>query len=115
MTLEELYKKTGGSLQDVLARIPSEKILEKFARKYLEDGSFRQLQEAVQAKDWESAFRAAYTLKGVAQNLGFERLGKTASELTEALRGGKALTDEKLLENVAAAQKELSDALNGLD
>lgn len=39
--------------------------------------------------DYESAFRAAHTLKGVALNLGLGRLAKSSSELTEALRAGR--------------------------
>ena len=36
----------------------------------------------------DEAFRAAHTLKGVAQNLGFEKLYKPSSELAEILRAG---------------------------
>lgn len=115
MNLKEFYTRTGGSLNEVLARIPSEKMLEKFVHRYLEDGSFQQLQKAVAEKDWETAFRAAHTLKGVAMNLGFTNLGKTASELTEALRGGKELKDMNLLAAVEKAQEELKEALGGLE
>ena len=34
----------------------------------------------------EEAFRAAHTLKGVCANLGFDRLGTSAGQLTELLR-----------------------------
>ncbi|MGN0716098.1 MAG: Hpt domain-containing protein, partial [Anaerovoracaceae bacterium] len=35
---------------------------------------------------YEEAFRAAHSLKGVCQNLGFGKLGTSAGELTELLR-----------------------------
>ena len=39
------------------------------------------------AQDWETAFRASHTLKGVAQNLGMEHLYQVSSALCEAVRG----------------------------
>ena len=58
-----------------------------------------QLTEAVNAQDWETAFRASHTLKGVAQNLGFDGLYRAAFALTEEMRGGKPLTDITCLQN----------------
>ncbi len=71
MTLTRFYESLGGSLPAVLARIPSEAMVRKFARMYAGDTSCDELVRAVEAKDWQTAFRAAHTLKGVAQNLGF--------------------------------------------
>ena len=36
--------------------------------------------------DYEEAFRAAHTLKGVSQNLSFTKLYRSSHEITEALR-----------------------------
>ena len=55
-------------------RIPSEALVRKFVLKYPNDPSFGQLKDALAAQDWETAFRASHTLKGVAQNLGMEHL-----------------------------------------
>ena len=54
-------------------------------------------------------------LKGVAQNLGFDRLQKSASALTEAVRGAVPLTDESLFEEVCKDQKEIVEAIEKLD
>ena len=105
MDLEALYKQVGGSAGEVLKRIPSEKMLRKFVGKYLADPTFGNLESAVAAQDWKGAFLAAHTLKGVAQNLGFDKLQRSASELTEALRGDKPLTDMALLKKVQEDQK----------
>ena len=43
----------------------------------------------MQQEDYENAFRAAHSIKGVCQNLGFLKLSQSSSALTEALRGGK--------------------------
>ena len=37
-------------------------------------------------KNYEDAFRSAHTLKGVCQNLSFDRLYEVSNELTELLR-----------------------------
>ncbi len=92
MTLEEMYRKLGGDYGDVRLRIPSEALIRRFAVKFLSDTTFADLVEAVEAQDWEKAFRAAHTMKGVALNLGFGTLCRTASELTEALRSREPLT-----------------------
>ena len=115
MTLSELYANLGSSIDAVLKRIPSEQMLRKFVKMYEKDPSYDQLVEAVKASDWQTAFRAAHTLKGVAQNLGLDQLQSSASELTEALRGGKALTDFSLLDAVTNAQKNVREALSSLD
>ena len=64
--------------------------------------------------DYEEAFRAAHTLKGVCANLGFTQLFKVSSDLTEELRGGAP--DEaklpELLEKVSSEYKKTVDAIN---
>ena len=113
MDLAALYEQVGGSAGEVLKRIPSEKMLRKFVGKYLADPTFGNLESAVAAQDWKGAFLAAHTLKGVAQN--FDKLQRSASELTEALRGDKPLTDMALLKKVREDQKELVEAIGKLD
>lgn len=115
MTLSELYAALGGDVQAVLARIPSEAMIRKFAKMYPQDTSFAELRQAVGACDWDGAFRAAHTLKGVALNLGFSELADAASALTEHLRGGNALTQPALLQAVEDAHAQALRALNELD
>ena len=112
MKLEELYQKIGGDLETVMKRIPSEAMIGKFVRKYANDPTYNRLTAAVEAKNWKDAFLAAHTLKGVAQNLGLQ---KSASALTEAVRGAVPLTDESLFEEVCKDQKEIVEAIEKLD
>ncbi len=81
-----ILRQIGGSFDAVLSRLCSESFVRKFVLRYKTDPTFEQLKAAVAVKDWESAFRAAHTLKGVAQNLDFGDLGRSAAALTEALR-----------------------------
>ncbi|MFR8207770.1 hypothetical protein [Hominenteromicrobium sp.] len=73
-------------------------------RKYANDPTYNRLTAAVEAKNWKDAVLALH-LKGVAQNLGFDRLQKSASALTEAVRGAVPLTDESLFEEVCKDQE----------
>ncbi len=107
MSLELFYDRVGGSLEDTLRRLPGEGFVKKFLLRYLDDPSFSQLEDAVARSDWESAFRAAHTVKGVAQNLGLGDLYRSADVLTEALRGGREPTDRALLCAVETAQAEV--------
>lgn len=103
MTLQEFYARVGGDYNATLSRLPSEALVKKFILKYPGDPSFAQLKDALAAQDWELAFRASHTLKGVAQNLGMDRLYKAAAALCDAVRGPKPLEDESLWPPVLAA------------
>lgn len=115
MTLKEFYAVIGGNYDATLRRIPKESMVLRFAKKYATDPTFGELQDAVAKQDWEVAFRAAHTLKGVSQNLGFDRLYEQVFALTEALRGGKPLTDMTLYKAVAREQELIMDALVHLE
>ena len=114
MTLQEFYTRIGGNYDDTLRRIPSEALVRKFVLKYPNDPSFGQLKDALAAQDWETAFRASHTLKGVAQNLGMNRLYKTAATLCDAVRGPKPLEDASLWPPVVAAHEEVLAAIREL-
>ena len=74
MTVKECYEQMGADYEGVLGRLRSEVLIKKFAKKFLDDGSFRSLKDNLAQKNGEEAFRAAHTLKGVCQNLGFDNL-----------------------------------------
>lgn len=115
MNLKELYAQTGGEYESALQRLHSENMLMKFVKKYAEDMSYSKLMDGVRNKDWEAAFRAAHTMKGIAQNLGFTVLQVAAEELTEDLRGASELSSDKLLEAVSSAHAEIIRAVAELE
>lgn len=57
----------------------------------------------------------AHTLKGVAQNLGFERLYQVSAVLTEAMRGEKPLEDRSLLDAVEQQDAAIRRAISELE
>ena len=111
MTLQEFYPMVGGDYAATLGRLPSEALVKKFLLKYPADPSYAQLEAALAAQDWEAAFRAAHTLKGVAQNLGLDNLYKVSAALTDAVRGPKPLTDPALWSPVQQAHQQVLQAL----
>ena len=86
MTIQECYEAIGGNYEDVLGRLQNDALIRKFTLKFLEDQSYLQLKQALENKNYEDAFRSAHTLKGVSQNLSFDRLYEVSNELTELLR-----------------------------
>lgn len=115
MTIKECYGMMGAGYDEVLGRFGSEKLIEKFAVKFLGDTSYQELKNALDAKDAETAFRMVHTLKGVCLNLGFDCLYKVSSDLTEMLRGGSLEGSEEQFEKVEKEYNRTIDALNQLD
>ena len=69
MNLKECYRKLGGDYDEVLTRLYSEDMIRRFLIKFLNDGTYKLLLEKLEAQDYQEAFRAAHTLKGVCDNL----------------------------------------------
>ena len=86
MTIQECYRELGGNFEQVESRLLNVTLVEKFIKKFLDDGSFSELCRAMGEGQRDEAFRAAHTLKGVSANLGLGRLLASAGELTELLR-----------------------------
>lgn len=86
MTIQECYAALEGDYEEVLGRLYSEALVKKFVGKFLADQSFQLLESSLSAEEYDEAFRAAHTLKGVAQNLSFTKLYRSSHEITEALR-----------------------------
>ncbi len=111
MTLQECYAAMGGDYADASARLHSERLVRKFVLKYLDDGSFDLLCTSMAEKNYEEAFRAAHTIKGICQNLSFTRLLESSSRLSEALRHGWTPEAEPLLEQVRADHLAVTAAI----
>ena len=65
MTIQECYQKLGGDFAGVEQRLRSVSLIKRFITKFLEDNSFSDLCQAMQAGKREEAFRAAPTQNGV--------------------------------------------------
>lgn len=86
MNLEECYNAFGGSYQDMKHRLPQDAIIQRFLIKFLSDESYGMLDDALREENYEMAFKAVHTLKGVSLNLCCKKLSESSSRLTEVLR-----------------------------
>lgn len=111
MTLQDCYNALGGDYEEVSARLHSDRLVRKFMLKYLDDKSFELLCTSMEEKNYEEAFRAAHTIKGVCQNLGFTKLLDSSSKLCEALRHGYTPEAEPLAKQVEEDQKVVIAAI----
>lgn len=112
MTVKEAYEKIGADYDDVLKRLMKPDFVERFAGKFLDDGSFEQLRQGLEDADPKTAFLGAHTLKGVCQNLGLSNLFEPANELCESLRGGEIPENaDQMFEIVKAEYEKTVEAL----
>ena len=104
MELRECFETLGGDYDDALSRMMNDALVEKFIMKFPSDKTMDAMLAALENNDTQQIFQAAHTMKGIAANLGFTRLCKASSELTEQLRGKTDVTPD------AGLVGELKDA-----
>ena len=97
MTIQACYKQLGGDFAQVEKRLQSVNLVKRFLVKFLDDGSFSELCHAMEAGQYEKAFRAAHTLKGVCANLSLTKLLSSVSQLSESLQAEAIPADADLL------------------
>lgn len=111
MNLKECYGALEGNYEDVLSRLRTERLVQKFVLKFLNDKSYDLLCTSLEAGDYGEAFRASHTIKGVCQNLSFTKLYESSHELTEALRSGWSEETASLVERVKADYEQVTGAI----
>ena len=111
MTLQECYTAMEGNYEDAMGRLRSERLVQKFVLRFLDDGSFALLEKSMAEKNYEEAFRAAHTIKGVCQNLSMDKLQASSSRLCESLRNGYTPEAGALAEEVTADYHATMDAI----
>lgn len=94
MTIAECYRALGGDYAQVEKRLCSPGLIRRFISMFLEDDSFGLLLCAMGDGRREDAHRAAYTLRSVCANLGFDRLCASTVRLEHALKGESSVMPE---------------------
>lgn len=103
MTLQECYDQMGGSYTDVIRRLSSEERVTKLLGMLLKDNTMGSLRTALADANYENAFIAAHSLKGILLNLGLTRFASVAAQLTDELRA--QLPNEKIEPLMADAEQ----------
>lgn len=111
MTLEAVYAVIGGDYNDMMDRIGSESLIERYLLKFPADEAMPRLIAAVEAGDIEESFQAAHMLKGVVENLGITKLAKMTSNLVEQLRSRENVADVTLYETVRKEYETVVSAI----
>lgn len=85
--LKRQLAENGADVEGALRRfIGNEALYVKFFLKLKDDPSYGDLNRNLEQGNYEEAFKAAHTLKGVSANLGLTPLYQNASAMTELLR-----------------------------
>ena len=111
MTLQDCYAALGGDYANARARLRSDRLVEKFVLKFLNDKSYELFLSSMANKDYDEAFRAAHTIKGVCQNLSFSRLLESSSLMSDALRNGYTPAADELTERLGTDYNNTIDAI----
>lgn len=74
MTVKECYSQMNGDYNNVLSRFYDEAMIKRLLGRFINDTSFRALEQAMAEGDVQAAFNAAHTLRGVCQSLSFTQL-----------------------------------------
>ncbi len=109
--IETLYQIAGGDYAGVIGRLRTNDRVAKFVTMFADDASYTNLVNNMADENWDEAFRAAHTLKGVSRDMGFIDLSDYASEITEALRASDHDRAKMLLPTVQEEYKKVADAI----
>lgn len=116
MLLKECYDAFGGSYESIKERISKDEIIKKFVIKFLSESSFEYLCKELEEKNYEEAFRAAHSLKGVCASLSFQRLLTSVSSLTELLRNSeqKEINEEECEKQLELVRKDYNEVIEAI-
>ena len=93
MELKQIYEQVQGDYESVTRRLLTEERIKKYLLKFMDSHMDVVIQEALEQKDFETAFREAHGLKGVCANLNLDKLAISAGALAEVLREGEPKGD----------------------
>ncbi len=103
MQLTDFYLMVHGDYDEVKGRLMTDERILKYLRKFPCMDDYENLEKALEAGQWQDAFRFSHNLKGMCMNLGLQSLYEPSCELCENLRGGSpAQPCGPLMEAVAA-------------
>lgn len=118
MKLDKFYEAVGGNHAEVQSRLINDRLILKFLLKFPEDPSYGVLCVSMDHGDFDEAFRAVHTLKGVCLNLGLSKLADSAIAMTELLRTESGCANQaelgRLMNQIKQDYVDVIDAIHGL-
>lgn len=102
----------GIDYQDAMDRMEGNAALyKKLALKYLDNSCLADLEAAMEAADYDGAYKAAHTLKGASGNLSFKDLYEASAVESAELFQGEYQAAATTLPAVAAAHQKVVEGL----
>lgn len=89
----------------------NEDLYKKLALKYLDDSNYVDLVAAMEMANYDDAYKAAHSLKGVAGNLSFNKLYELAGTASGALHQGEYEAVTPLMPSIKEAHEKVIDGL----
>ena len=86
-------------------------LYKRFLVKFLDDENFNKLEENLDNKNVEEAFKCAHTLKGLSGNLGFDNLLEEDAQIVEILRSGSLEGVDELFAVLKEKYNRLCDTI----
>ena len=109
MNLQEAIKELNINYDEALTRFGgSEAIYQKFLKRFLDDNTYYELEQAWENQNYEEIEKKAHTLKGVAGNLNLENLFSISNDLVQKIRNHQY---ENLDENYQQIKEEYKHRL----
>ena len=116
MVLMEALERSGMDIDATLRRFGGNAaLLERFIRKFPQDGTFEKLEAAVEGGRAEEIEALAHTLKGTSANLGFQELSDRCAALVNAVRAGRGAEAPELFSGVAGEHGRLMALLREIE
>lgn len=112
----DILKQASVEVEKALARFSGNSMLyEKFLIKFLQDDSFKKIEDAVEARDSQEMLTASHTLKGVAGNLGFVALMDACAEMVKQLRSNNMEGALEAYPGVKETYETVCAAINSME
>lgn len=102
----------GIDLPDAMERMDNDEALyERLALKYLKNTNYVDLVAAMEAQNYDDAYTAAHTLKGVSGNLSLAKLYKVSAAISDALYQGEYQAAAQMMPDLKAAHDKAVEGL----
>ncbi len=86
MNVKKCYEQLEGDYKGILFRLSNDEAIIRFLKKFLKDETFSNLKKELYLNNREKSFLYVHALKGICSNMGFLKLLKKCSDLTENIR-----------------------------
>lgn len=104
---QEIFETYGADYKTTMTRfLGNEALYLKFLDMLFKDDNYDKLGAALKAENYEEAFNAAHTLKGVVGNMGLTPFFNAVCDIVEPLRQGKRETDYMALYKILQTEYE---------